>query len=298
MTAPTAVGIDVGGTKAAAVRVDADATIRARALADTPADDVPALLDAMRRAVKEVVDPSTTAIGIAAAGLVERGTGEMRFAPNIAWRDVDLDDEVSSFGLATVVDNDCTMAAVGELLAGAGRGVADFVYVGMGTGIGGGLVLDGAVRHGAHGFAGEIGHIIVEPGGVTCGCGNQGCLETVASGQAITRLGRQRLGVDGYGVVTAAKAGDETARGILEEVGTRLGQGIGGLVNVFDPSLVIVGGGPPTSAGDLLLDPARRASHQTIMAASSRPEVPIVLAGLGPDAAAVGAALAALGEAS
>jgi glucokinase len=263
MTTPTAVGIDVGGTKAAAVRVVADATIQAHALADTPANDVPALLDAMRRAVKEVLDPSTTAIG-----------------------------------LPTVVDNDCTMAAVGELLAGAGRGVSDFVYVGMGTGIGGGLVVDGAVRHGAHGFAGEIGHIIVEPGGITCGCGNQGCLETVASGQAITRLGRERLGVDGYGVVTAAKAGDEAARGILEEVGRRLGQGIGGLVNVFDPVLVIVGGGPPTSAGDLLLDPARRASHDTIMAADSRPEVPIVPAALGADAAAVGAALSALGDTS
>lgn len=294
MTAPTAVGIDVGGTKAAAVRVDPEATIQAHALVDTPATDVPALLDAMRRAVKEVLDPSTTAIGIAAAGLVERGTGEMRFAPNIAWRDVDLGDEVAVFGLPTVVDNDCTMAASGELLAGAGRGVADFVYVGMGTGIGGGLVVDGAVRHGAHGFAGEIGHIIVEPGGITCGCGNEGCLETVASGQAITRLGRERLGLDGYGVVAAAKEGNEAARAILDEVGRRLGQGIGGLVNVFDPALVIVGGGPPTSAGDLLLAPARRASHETIMAATSRPEVPIVPAALGADAAAVGAALSAL----
>ena len=252
----------------------------------------------MRRAVREVLDPSTQAIGIAAAGLVERGTGEMRFAPNIAWRDVDLAAEVAAFGLATVVDNDCTMAAAGELLAGAGRDVADFFYVGMGTGIGGGLVIDGAVRHGAHGFAGEIGHIVVEPGGITCGCGNQGCLETVASGQAITRLGKERLGVDGYGVVAAAKAGDETARAILEEVGGRLGQGIGGLVNVFDPALVVVGGGPPVSAGDLLLDPARRVSHQTVMAAASRPEVPIVPAALGADAAAVGAGLSALEQAS
>src|SRR5689334_4998823 len=135
MTEPTAVGIDVGATKAEAVRVTADATVQARALADTPATDVAGVLAAMRKVAAEVVDPTTTAIGVGAAGLVERATGRMRFAPNIAWRDVDLGAELASFGLPTAVDNDCTVATVGELVAGAGRGVEDFLYVGIGTGI-------------------------------------------------------------------------------------------------------------------------------------------------------------------
>jgi glucokinase len=296
MTPPTAVGIDVGATKAEAVRVTADGTVQARALADTPATDVPGVLAAMRKVAAEVADPSTVAIGVGAAGLLERDTGIMRFAPNIAWRDVDLAAELTSFGVPTSVDNDCTTATVGELLAGAGRGVDDFLYVGVGTGIGGGLVLGGAVQRGAHGFAGEIGHIIVEPDGVRCGCGNRGCWETVASGSTIARLGKERLGIDARGVVAAAAAGDDAAVAILDEVGTRLGEGIGGLVNVLDPAIVIVGGGPPSAAGDLLFEPARRACRAAIQAADSRPEVPLVPAALRADGAAIGAALWALQE--
>jgi glucokinase len=296
MTAPTAVGIDVGATKAAAVRVASDGVVQARSLADTPATDVPGVLDAMRQVARDVLDASTVAIGVGAAGLVERGTRTMRFSPNIAWRDVDLGAELDVFGLPAAIDNDCTTATVGELRVGAGRRRDDLLYVGMGTGIGGGLVLGGAVQRGAHGFAGEIGHIIVEPGGPLCGCGNHGCWETVASGKTITRLGRDRLGVDGHGVVTAAEGGDETAIAILDEVGARLGEGIAGLVNVLDPSVVIVGGGPPAAAGDLLLDPARRACRDAIEGADDRPDVPIVMAALGADATAVGAALWALEE--
>ncbi len=298
MTEPTAVGIDIGATKAEAVLVTADGTIRDRALAETPASDGPAVLEAMRAVAEQVRDPSAVAIGVGAAGLVELGTGRMRFAPNIAWRDVDLRQVLAPLGLPTVVDNDCTVATVGELLAGAGLGVGDLLYVGIGTGIGGGLVLGGAVQRGAHGFAGEIGHIIVEPGGVVCGCGNRGCWETVASGAAISRIGRERLGVDGRGVVAAARDGDERARAILDEVGVRLGQGLAGLANVLDPALVIVGGGPTAAAGDLLLYPARRAFGDAIEAADYRPEVPIIPAALGADGAAVGAALWALQEAS
>src|SRR3954467_262519 len=261
MTAPTAVGIDVGATKAEAVRVTADAAVQARALVDTPATDVPGVLAAMRKVAAEGADPSPVAIGVGAAGLLERSTGVMRFAPNIAWRDVDLGAELASFGLPTAIDNDCTAATVGELVAGAGRGVEDFLYVGIGTGIGGGLVLGGVVQRGAYGFAGEIGHFIVAPGGVACGCGNHGCWETVASGTAITRLGKERLGVDGHGVVSRAKAGDDAATAILQEVGVRLGEGIGGLVNILDPALVIVGGGPPAAAAAPLLDAAPRAGR-------------------------------------
>lgn len=297
MTAPQAVGVDVGGTKATAVRATADGTILARASVPTPADDVPAVLEAMREVARSVADPAVAAIGVGAAGLVEAGSGRMRYAPNIAWREVALDEELRSFGLPVLVDNDCTVAAFGEHAVGAGRGVDDLLYVGVGTGIGGGIVLDGKVRRGAHGFAGEVGHIRVEPGGHVCGCGRRGCWETVASGSALNRLGRERLGpdADGHAVVAAAREGDATAVSILDEVGTRLGDGLAGLVNTLDPALVVVGGGAAAGAGDLLLEPARRAAEAGIEGFAHRPAVPIVPAALGADGAAIGAAVWALG---
>jgi len=296
MTGPTAVGVDVGATKAMATLVAPDASVLAREIVETPAADVPGVLRAMHDVAEAVLDPSAVAIGVGAAGLVELGTGRMRYAPNIAWRDVDLHQPLAPLGLPIFIDNDCTTATFGELVAGAGRGRGHLLYVGVGTGIGGGIVMDGQVQRGAYGFAGEIGHIVVEPDGPVCGCGNRGCWETVASGSAVTRLGHERMGIDGYGVVDAARHRDPEALGILRDVGTRLGEGIAGLVNVLDPELVIVGGGAAASAGDLLLEPARRAFGATVEGAGHRPDVGIVPGTLGADGAAVGAALWALEE--
>jgi glucokinase len=182
--------------------------------------------------------------------------------------------------------------------------------VGVGTGIGGGIILDGALLRGAHGFAAEIGHFVVQPDGERCGCGNLGCWETVASGSAITRAARKAVtrhahsriaelaGGDpdrasGATVTQAASEGDPAARGILAEVGHRLGEGIGGLVNILDPEIVIIGGGA-AEAGDLLLEPARMAFRMTVEAPDHRPAVPIVAAELGTDAGVIGAATLAL----
>ncbi len=296
MTMSTAVGVDVGGTKAVAALVAPDATVLSREIVETPAEDVPAVLKAMYTVATAVADSSAVAIGVGAAGLVELGTGRMRFAPNIAWRDADLREPLAPLGLPTFIDNDCTAASVGEMLAGAGRGVSDFLYAGVGTGIGGGIVSGGEVIRGAHGFAGEIGHFVVEPGGPLCGCGQHGCFETVASGSAITRLGRERLGLDGYGVVAAARRAEPAATAILTEVGERLGQGLAGLANILDPELIVVGGGAASGAGDLLLEPARRVFAETIQGAAYRPPVQIVPAAFGADAVAIGAALWALQE--
>ncbi len=184
----------------------------------------------------------------------------------------------------------------------------------VGTGIGGGIVADGRLFRGAHGFAAEIGHIIVEPGGPVCGCGNRGCWEQVAAGRAIDRRGREAARehprsllatlaggepekVTGAVVTEAAKRGDDVARSILTEVGRRLGEGIAGLVNVLDPEVVVVGGGA-IDAGDLLLEPARAAFVDAIEAPEHRPVVPILAAELGNDAGAVGAAALALEELS
>ena len=313
MTGRQAVGLDVGGTKIAAARVGADGSILARELVPSPAAESARILDAVVRVARTVMTDDVEAVGIGAAGLVDRATGTLTFAPNLAWRGVGLVEHVGgALGLPAIADNDATAAAWGEYRFGAGRGAGHLLLVTVGTGIGGGIVIDGRIYRGAHGFAAEIGHVIVEPGGPSCGCGNRGCWEQVASGHAIQRAGREaaeryphsgiaRLAegvparVTGSVVTRAAQDGDETARAILAKVGRRLGEGIAGLVNVLDPDLVVVGGGA-AAAGDLLLEPARRAFAQTVEAPGFRPPVPIVAAELGNDAAVVGAATLALEE--
>ncbi len=311
-----AIGVDVGGTKALGLVVRADGTILDRLLAETPADDAEAsagIVVDVARALRER-NPDAVAVGVGAAGMVDR-EGVMRFAPNVAWRELPLRRRVADgVGLPVVVDNDANAAAWGEFRFGAGRPATDMLLVTVGTGIGGGIVAGGALFRGAHGFAAEIGHIIVEPGGPRCGCGNLGCWEQVASGRAIDRLGRQAAAehpgsaltalaggdpskVTGPIVTRAAQEGDPMAVRVLEEVGVRLGQGIAGLVNVLDPDVVVVGGGAIV-AGDLLLEPARAALRGAVEAPAHRPDVPILAAELGNDAGAVGAADLALREAA
>ena len=309
----TAIGVDVGGTKTAALRVLPDGTVLARAQRPTPADDEDAICEGMVTVAREVLDDSVAAIGISAAGMVEAGTGILRFAPNLAWREASLVDRVQGpLGVPTLAENDNTAAVWGEVRIGAAVGFRHVLHIGVGTGIGGGIVLDGKLFRGAHGFAAEVGHMIVEPGGPLCGCGNHGCWEQVASGTAITRAGRAAVerhehssiaeltggdadAVTGELVTEAARRGDTTARGILMEVGHRLGEGIAGLVNVLDVEVVTVGGGA-SDAGDLLLAPARKAFLMALEAPAHRPEVPVLDAALGADASAVGAAILALDE--
>ena len=308
-----AIGLDVGGTKIAAARVGADGSILAKDRVSSPATEPARLLDAVVEVARPLITEEVEAVGIGAAGLVDSATGILAFAPNLAWRGVRLMEHVAdALGLPAIADNDATAAAWGEYRFGAGRGHRDLLLVTVGTGIGGGLVTDGRIYRGAHGFAAEIGHIIVEPGGPLCGCGNRGCWERVASGYAIQRAGREaaeryphsgiaRLAegvpgrVTGPVVTRAAQDGDGTARAILAKVGRRLGEGIAGLVNVLDPAVVVLGGGV-VGAGDLLLEPARTAFAQAVEAPEARPQVPIVPAELGNDAGVVGAATLALEE--
>jgi glucokinase len=308
MPGSLAVGVDVGGTKVAALLTDDRGTVLDRRVVHSPAQDPEATVDTVVALAKDFADRhrDVIAVGVGAAGLVSR-EGVLRFAPNLAWREFPVRDRVGAgVGLPVIVDNDATVAAWGEFRFGAGKDANDLLLVTVGTGIGGGIVADGRLFRGAHGFAAEIGHIIVEPGGPPCGCGNVGCWEQVASGRAIERLGRQAafehpdsaLGriaqgdptaIDGPAVTKAAQQGDPMSQRILERVGVRLGEGIAGLVNVLDPDVVVVGGGA-SSAGDLLLAPARRAFVDSVEAADHRPAVPILPAALGNDAGAIGAA--------
>jgi glucokinase len=309
MPGAVAIGVDTGGTNVHGLLVEVESgTVLDRRRADTPASDPAAIAKTIVEVVRELVGSvdGVGAVGVGAAGLVQLG-GIVRFAPNLAWKDLPLREIVEDgVGIPTLVDNDATVAAWGEFLFGAGRGSTDILMVTVGTGIGGGIVSGGTLLRGAHGFAGEIGHMIVDPAGPRCGCGAVGCWEQVASGRAVGRLGREaatkhpdsllaRLasgnadGVTGPLVTQAAQQGDPVAVAVFDEVGRRLGEGIAGYVNALDPDVVVVGGGV-IAAGDLLLEPARRAYLATVMGVDHRPEVPMLAAALGNDAGAVGAA--------
>ena len=307
MTEPgPAIGIDVGGTKTAALLVGRDGTVLARDVRPTPADDQRATLETMVGAARAVATTEVVGVGIAAAGMVDL-QGVLRYSPNLAWRDAPLVAHIGeALGVPAVADNDVNAAAWGEYRHGAGQGSRHLLMVSVGTGIGGGVVLDGRLYRGANGFAAEIGHVVVEPSGPPCGCGNRGCWEQVASGSAITRQGKRAAArhphsslrelaggdpgaVTGDMVTEAARHGDTVSRGILVEVGHRLGVGIAGLVNVLDPDLVVVGGGV-SEADDLLLAPARDSFRRSVEGLHHRPEVPIVPAALGGDSGAIGAA--------
>ena len=304
-----AIGIDAGGTKVEGLLVDAASggRILDRRVVDTPATDAEAAARAIVAVARELMAgrDGVAALGVGAAGMVDRH-GVIRFAPNLAWREFPLAERVAAaVAIPTLVENDANVAAWGEFRFGAGQGAIDMLLVTVGTGIGGGIVAGGRLFRGAHGFAGEIGHIIVEPDGPPCGCGNLGCWEQVGSGRAIGRLGRAAADehpesliaelaggaahVTGAVVTEAATKGDVVARRILSEVGRRLGEGMAGLVNILDPDVVVVGGGV-IEAGELILGPARMAFASTVEAPDHRPEVPVVAAQMGNDAGAVGAA--------
>jgi glucokinase len=307
-----AIGIDIGGTKIAGLLVGEDGTVHERLERETPLEDVDATMEELRKLAADLNDGAEV-IGLGVAGMLDFERGALISAPNLPWGSgLAIRDRVRDLvGLPCVVDNDANAAAWAEFRFGAARRYERAVLmVTVGTGIGGGIITEGRLYRGAHGFAAEIGHIIVEPDGPPCGCGNRGCWEQVASGRALDRLGaaaaerdrtiliaRLAAGnqVTGRYVADAARDGDTVAVGIFEQVGRRLGEGIAGLVNVLDPEAVVVGGGV-AEEGELILEPTRRAFLDAVEAAEARPEVPILQATLGNDAGAIGAATLALEE--
>jgi glucokinase len=310
---PRAIGIDIGGTKIAGGVVTEDGRILDRTRVATPRDEGEATLVAVLAAANELLtrNPGVAAIGVGAAGLVEWPGGQARWAPNNSYRHLELRRLVEErAGLPTLVDNDGNAAAWAEARYGAGAGCDDLVLVTVGTGIGGGLVLGGRLYHGEHGFAGELGHLIVAPDGDRCACGNRGCLEAMASGSALGRLGREAAAADPGGrlaalaaqaggpvtgelVFAAASEGDKPALALFERVGTWLGVGIASLVTIFDPDLVVVGGGV-AATGELLLAPARAAFERYVHGRAHRDLPTVVPTRLAGDAGLVGAATLAL----
>jgi len=305
------IGIDLGGTKCLGLAVDADGRVAGEHRLPTPHAEPTILVDT----VVEVVDAlrvhgEVLAVGVGAPGLVDRG-GVVRFAPNLSGiREWSLGPALEErLGLPIVLDNDATCAAWGESKAGAAVGKRDVVVVTLGTGIGGGILSDGRLLRGAHGFAGEIGHVVVDPHGPPCPCGKRGCWERFASGRGLGRLGRgaalagrgrrmvELAGGDpehvrGEEVTAAAAEGDAEATAVMTQFAWWLALGLANLANTFDPEMLVLGGGLVT-AGELLLGPARAAFVDLVEAAEHRPPIEIVTARLGERAGAIGAALIA-----
>jgi glucokinase len=304
------VGIDVGGTKIAGGVVDENGTILTTARRESPATDTDAIEQSIEELVAELrAQHEVTAVGVGAAGFVDSRRSTVLFAPNLAWRDeplrADLEKRVQ---LPVVIENDANAAAWGEFTFGAGHDVADSLLVTVGTGVGGGIVLNGELHRGAFGVAAEIGHMRVVPGGRICGCGNRGCWEQYASGTALVRDTREqarqgsliarslvdRAGGDveqitGPLITEAAQDGDAFAREQLASLGRWLGEGIASLVAVLDPAVVVIGGGV-SEAGELLLGSVREHFRANLTGRSYRPEMEVRLAVLGNKAGMIGAA--------
>ncbi|PWV51255.1 ROK family glucokinase [Nocardiopsis sp. L17-MgMaSL7] len=306
------VGVDIGGTKVAAGVVTPGGRVLARLRTETPErsksptvveDTIVSVVSELRREYR------VRAVGVGAAGFVDERRSRVLFAPHLSWREEPLRDALSvRLGLPVVVENDANASAWAEVRAGAARGVDDVVVVNLGTGIGGAIVLGGQLRRGRYGLAGEFGHMTVVPGGHRCECGNRGCWEQYASGNALTREARelvrsespvaevlwQAVGGDpalitGPLVSELARKGDRACRELMEEAGGWLGVGLANLAAAFDPELFVIGGGV-SEAGELLLDPARGAFAKSLTGRGYRPEARVVAAALGNEAGLVGAA--------
>jgi glucokinase len=305
-----AIGVDIGGTKVLAGLVDERGAVIARARRPTPSRDPRAVELTIAEVVNELrAGQEIVGVGIGAAGFVDVDRARMLFAPHLAWRDEPLRDGVTAaVGLPVIVENDANAAAWAEWKFGAGRQESHLVCVTLGTGIGGGIVLDGVVQRGRWGMAGEFGHMVVVPDGRRCECGNRGCLEQYASGNVLGREARElaesgspvtmalvdRVGGDhsalvGPLITQAAREGDPAAIELFEEVGRWLGVGLANLAAALDPGMFVIGGGV-SDAGELLLAPARESFRKTLTGRGFRPMAQIAKAALGPEAGLIGAA--------
>ncbi len=310
MSAALTCGIDIGGTKIAGAVVDGDGHVVAEDRVESPATDPTAMEEAAARLVAGfAAEHGITAVGVGAAGYVASDRSTVLFAPNIAWRNEPLGADLARLtGLPVVVENDANAAAWGEFRYGAGRDIDDQLLVTVGTGVGGGIVIDGALLRGAHGVGAEIGHLCVVPDGRVCGCGNHGCLEQYASGTALVRAAREAVAassllardllqraegdpakITGPMITAAAQDGDRFAIEQFERLGQWLGHGIASLAAVLDPAVVVIGGGV-SEAGALLIDPLRASFEHELSGRGYRPTAEIRLAELGNRAGVIGSA--------
>lgn len=307
-----AIGVDIGGTKVLGVVVDAaePTVVLGEHRVPTPRGSE-ALVDAIVDLVDRLDAGGAGPVGLGIPGLVDTAD-VFRTGPNLPGV-VDLDVRATvgpRLGRRVRAANDATCATYAEFTGGAAAGVREGILLTLGTGIGGGIVTGGVVQHGAHGFAGEPGHMLVDPRGPRCPCGRRGCWERYASGSGLGMLGREaavagRLtagvalaggdpeAVRGEHVVAATRAGDADAGAVLDEYAWWVAAGIANLVDLLDPAVVVLGGGV-VEAADVLLDRVRAAVPGQVLGADRRPAVPIEAARFGEHAGAIGAAVLAV----
>ncbi|MPY77530.1 MAG: ROK family protein [Actinophytocola sp.] len=303
------VGIDVGGTTLRAGVVDEHGTMIDAVLAPTP-HDADALEAAIANAVHELRDRHPiTAVGLAVAGFVAPDRNTVRYAPHLPWRGEPVAAHIAArIGLPVTLEHDANAAAVAEYTYGAARGAGVVVLVAIGTGIGGALLQDGVVFHGANGVGPELGHLRLVPAGRVCSCGKRGCWERYCSGTALVTTALEMLArhdvastvlarefADDYSALTgrrvaaAAREGDVVAKQAMSQLATWLGEGLALVADVYDPELIVIAGGVSESA-PLFLDDAREHYASVLTGAGHRPLARIRTAQLGGDAGLVGAA--------
>ncbi len=309
------VGVDIGGTWIRAGLCNARGEIIQRAKAPTPAREEPEVgLERIKSIVREVLTDRVEAIGVGAPGPLDPWRGVIVKAPNLErWKDVHLKDVLEEeFGLPVYVGNDCNVAALAEQHFGAGQGVKNLIYITVSTGIGGGIIVDDRLLLGGQGFAAEVGHQTIDVNGPRCKCGNIGCLEALASGSAIARraveliekgretaiaalVGGDLTKVTAEVVNEAARRGDELAIELIQQAGFYIGVGIVNLLHLFNPEMVIIGGGV-SKAGDLLFEPIRSTVRERAMMDLYWEKTPIVPSTLGDDVGILGAVALVLSQ--
>jgi len=293
VSAHAVIGVDVGGTKILAGVVGRDGRVAHRREHQTPLESQDELVEGIAAAIEELLDDEVAAVGVGVPCRIDQRTGRTFGAVNIPLHDLDLRDRlVARIGLPVGLENDGNAAAFAEWAFGAGRGTRDLVALTLGTGVGGGLVLDDRPYRG---WA-ELGHIVIEVDGEPCqgACTGRGHLESYCTGKAANAAARRAFGeaADAHRLVRLAREGDVTARDILAGIGHRLGAGIGSLVNMFNPEAIVVGGGFGVAAFEFLLPAAREVVACEALAPAGE-EVRVVRAELGTAAGLVGAALVA-----
>lgn len=291
------IGVDVGGTKTLAAVVSAEGEIEARVERPTVVSSEQALLAELDSAVEELraAHGDIAALGFGIPSRIDQRTGRAVASVNVPLADVPFRDRMHErHGLPVAIDNDGNAAAIAEWKVGGARGAGYVVMLTLGTGVGGGLILDGQPYRGAHGGGAELGHIVVEFDGPPCGCGGRGHLESVASGKAASEVARKLYGpqADSHELVRHAEAGDEKAVEAMAKIGRFLGAGLATFVNIFEPELIVIGGGFGRES-ELLLGPAREVLARDGLAPGSE-KVKIVEAQLGADAGVIGAGMIAL----
>jgi glucokinase len=316
----TFIGIDLGGAILKGALISSTGEI----IQETRSDSEPHTPDTLFTQVVQATvalreDKSSggqvAGIGIGIPGLVNRKTNRIEVMPNLpALSQVDITTDLSrETGLPVILDNDANAAAYGELQVGAARGRREVFFVRLGTGIGAGLIINGKIYRGAAGFAGEFGHMTIDPEGIECACGNIGCLETIASGPNIVRRTRERLYRDrtsslsrlaiprdreftAEDIARAAREGDEMAQVMMERTGMFLGISLAAVINLLNVEMVVLGGGV-MDAGDLILKPTIKETRRRAFPPSFN-SCEIVIARLGAQAGMIGAALMARDQAN